>query len=149
MKFLVCEICHQVVAKFDPERIRLPITSDQFSSPFPDERQVLSAWLDTVDAEWMMCPQCRFRVFQVPNPEMLRVSDSFYGERPYWFKPVTKPVTTVTETVTPPKPQPKPQPKPALKDHGVCPLCGRDKAEFKALSGFMAHVRFCKGKERR
>ena len=82
MKYLCCENCFQTVAQFD--NVTYPVSSEQFTSKFPPERQVPPPWIPGVESQYMMCPFCRKRVFNVPDPKRLSASDDYHGTNRYW-----------------------------------------------------------------
>ena len=126
IKYLICENCKQVVARFDLEAITLPLMSDQFESKFPPERCVRSPWYHPVKPIYMRCPMCPKRVFNDPEPENLWISDSMDGLMPY-FWPIPK-YKSMSES---------------LEKVEACPKCGRLKSDFKAVNGFVHHVSAC------
>ena len=83
-KYLICENCKQVVARFDPDKVSIPVTGGMFQSHF-HERGVHPPWQPGVEAQWMICPQCPKRVFNEPIPLHLTVSDTIDGLDPYFF----------------------------------------------------------------
>ena len=110
VKYLVCENCKQVVARFEPEKASIPIKSGIFESHLAD-RGVLPPWLPGVDPAWMKCPVCPKRVFNVPDPASLFVSDSPAGHPAYHL--------TIEE--------------PAVEGGYICPGCGK---EYKTKDTF-------------
>lgn len=65
---LVCEICQEKIGTFNPETIRLPITSDQFGSidefhGFPPPFPIIPGRMETMTWEAARCPFCRRRPF--------------------------------------------------------------------------------------
>lgn len=145
-KYLLCENCHQVVARFDPATIRLPIRSTMFESKFHPDRQVPSPWAHRdVEAEWMKCPQCPKRVFNVPEPDSLYTADRADGIGPYRLKIKGSVFVDdgLSETDSTTAPLSNDQ------DNGnteLCPVCGKSREDFKNASGFANHVRYCTAK---
>jgi len=123
-KFLVCENCYQVVARFDPAAVKFPITSNMFHVKHKGERPF---WMPNVEAQFMRCPMCPKRVFNNPHPIRLYCSDRIDGMDRYHLDIKYKAVEQIPES----------------KQLTACPICGRLKSEFKSPQGFGAHVKFC------
>lgn len=85
-KFLICENCKQVVARFHPDHVSMPISSNMFRAKH-DRKGDRPFWAINMEARYMKCPICPKRVFNSPVPERLRTSDSMDGAAPYWFVP--------------------------------------------------------------
>lgn len=85
-KFLKCENCKQVVARFDTEAVRIPIESNMFQPKHADRGQ-RPFWSVNLEARYMMCPICPKRVFNTAYPERLYCSDTIDGSKPGWFVP--------------------------------------------------------------
>jgi hypothetical protein len=124
MKYLICENCHEVVASFDT--IEYPVVGEMFESKFAPDREMRPPWMPGTESAWLKCPVCRKRVFHSSDPKRLRVSDSREGLDPHWFEIVQPGANDEAETE-------------------ACPKCGRKITEFKTKTGFMGHVRYCKG----
>lgn len=85
-KFLICENCKQVVARFDMAKISIPVNADMFRPKHADKDQ-RPFWAPRLESKYMGCPICPKRVFNQPVPERLYVSDSKDGSDPHWFMP--------------------------------------------------------------
>jgi len=145
-KYLICENCQQVVARFNPKTITYPIRSTMFEAKFPAERQVPSPWAHKdVEAEWMTCPFCPKRVFNERDPSVLTVSDSIEGYRPYSLDIGLAAVPAAQEPKTDPV-RASISPDLDLGNTDACPVCGKGKADFKNASGFANHMRYCAAK---
>jgi hypothetical protein len=127
LKYLICENCRQVVARFSPAHIHYPVRGEDFQSHLAD-RGVRAPWSPGVESRHMKCPVCPKRVFNVPDPEELTISDNIEGVPPYRWK-------------LPTGAQP-----PEKDEEEICPGCGKGKSEFKNASGFANHVRYCLSK---
>lgn len=84
-KYLICENCRQVVARFDPNKVHIPVGGHMFESHYA-ERGVYPPWRPFLEAEFMICPICPKRVFNEPVPLHLTVSDTMDGLDPYYFE---------------------------------------------------------------
>lgn len=63
MKTLICEICKEPIAKFNPAELKLPIELQIFKSLYP-ERSVPDPFPPVLDRwEAAACPRCRRRPF--------------------------------------------------------------------------------------
>ena len=63
MKTLICEICKEPIAKFNPAELKLPIELQLFKSLYP-ERSVPDPFPPALDRwEAAACPRCRRRPF--------------------------------------------------------------------------------------
>lgn len=111
--YLICENCHQVVARFDPSKVEPILDGAMFESHLAD-RDVRPPWQPGVTAPYMTCPLCPMRVFNQAFPEELRVSDNAAGLHAYNYE-LTQP-TQETE--------------PELEVQGgfMCPGCGKEYA---------------------
>jgi hypothetical protein len=153
LKYLICENCLQVVARFDPDTVRLPVISDPFESHLA-HRSVLPPWLAGVESAYMKCPRCPKRVFNVANPVSLLVSDGIEGLSSYRW-PVPAPGAGIDRPGSPRSHDlgvedigvPVKIEELIAPDDPACPVCGRLNSEFKSGAGFSHHVRAC-GKEK-
>jgi rubrerythrin len=127
LKYLICENCRQVVARFSPAHIHYPVRGEDFQSHLAD-RGVRAPWSPGVEPAYMKCPVCPKRVFHSVDPEELTISDNIEGVVPYrWKLPIG---------AQPPEPD----------DEESCPTCGKVKSEFKTAAGFTNHIRYCMAK---
>ena len=130
LRYLICENCKQVIARFDSTTIRYPIKAEDFESHLA-ERGVRAPWAPGVEPAMMKCPVCPKRAFHNPDPYDLWVSDTVDGLNSYrWMIP------TAEEAAPGPD-----------EFEEFCPICGRGRNEFKNGSGFANHIRFCAAKQ--
>lgn len=106
VKYLICENCLQVIAKFDPDDVSIPVDGGMFISHLAD-RGLRPPWLPGVESQWMKCPVCPKRAFNVPDPTALLVSDTADGLTPY-------------------KLNIEDQEKPQEQGGYICPGCGKE-----------------------
>lgn len=78
IKYLLCENCYQVIAQFDPARLRQPVRSSMFLAKYADRGQ-RPFWSMDLPAADMRCPMCPKRIFNVPDPVDLYCSDTIDG----------------------------------------------------------------------
>ena len=62
MKQLVCEICKEIIGKFEPDEVTIPIDATMFKSKLP-ERGLPAPFPGSIDWRWMKCPHCGKRPF--------------------------------------------------------------------------------------
>ena len=97
---LCCEICGEKIARTAPERLKRPIKASMFDSiescyphPFPHNPAVYDpTW------EFLVCPICRNRPFQIsddvalayskgePGPAVICVLDKYGHKTAYWLE---------------------------------------------------------------
>ncbi len=64
---LKCEICEEIIARTEPERLRLPLTSAMFD---PVGEGYAHPWPFWVMWEHMFCPRCNHRPFVMTEEEI-------------------------------------------------------------------------------
>lgn len=88
MKTLICEVCQQPVAMFDPENIKLPLSGDMFLSHAPD-RGVPAPFHSSLGVFDFRCPWCQnlpfHAEFNVPEdadpekfPARLKTTEGYF-----------------------------------------------------------------------
>lgn len=130
--YLLCENCKQVIARFEPGDIRLPLVGHMFDSVFPPERKMPGPFQPTCDWLFLRCPHCPIRPIFERN--RLWVSDSVTGLDPFYLN---IPILVVA-------------PLPPIDDATVdshayaCPDCGK---EYTNKKRYVMYHTNCKARE--